>query len=78
MGPGRNKLYSRIPYNVLMNTATAPTHSPLEGFVRDYADVTGGVWDEIEPQVYDLLSASRKCAWPNCDRKAPCACRSAS
>jgi hypothetical protein len=33
----------------------APTHSPLEGFVRDYVDVTGGVWDEIEPQVYDLL-----------------------
>src|SRR5450755_4452669 len=30
-------------------------HSPLEAFVRDYADVMGGVWDEIEPQVYDLL-----------------------
>jgi hypothetical protein len=39
--------------NVIVETATA--HSPLEGFVRDYADVTGGVWDEIEPQVYDLL-----------------------
>ena len=36
-----------------MEAATA--QSPLEGFVRDYADVSGGVWDEIEPQVYDLL-----------------------
>src|ERR1019366_472408 len=35
--------------------ATAAVHSPLEAFVRDYVDVTGGVWDEIEPQVYDLL-----------------------
>jgi hypothetical protein len=38
-----------------MEVATATPHSPLEGFVRDYADVTGGVWDEVEPQVYDLL-----------------------
>ncbi len=29
--------------------------SPLEGFLRDYLDTTGGVWDEIEPQVYDVL-----------------------
>lgn len=29
--------------------------STLEQFVRDYVEVTGGVWDEIEPQVYDLL-----------------------
>lgn len=29
--------------------------SNLESFVRDYVEVTGGVWDEIEPQVYDLL-----------------------
>ncbi|MFV2069427.1 MAG: hypothetical protein ACC645_20885, partial [Pirellulales bacterium] len=28
---------------------------PLEAFVRDYMDVTGGLWDEVEPQVYDLL-----------------------
>ena len=33
----------------------AAVHSPLEAFVRDYVDVTGGVWDELEPQVYDLL-----------------------
>ncbi len=29
--------------------------SPLEQFVRDYVDAREGVWDEIEPQVYDLL-----------------------
>jgi len=28
---------------------------PLEAFVRDYIDLAGGVWDEVEPQVYDLL-----------------------
>ncbi len=37
--------------------ATAAVHSPLEEFVRDYVDVTGGVWDEVEPQVYDLMLA---------------------
>jgi hypothetical protein len=29
--------------------------SPLETFVRDYVEVTGGVWEEVEPQVYDVL-----------------------
>jgi hypothetical protein len=29
--------------------------SPLEAFLRDYAEITGGVWDEVEPQVYDLM-----------------------
>jgi hypothetical protein len=29
--------------------------SPLEEFVRDYLEVAGGVWDEVEPQVYDVL-----------------------
>ena len=29
--------------------------SPLEQFVRAYLEGTGGVWDEIEPQVYDVL-----------------------
>jgi len=28
---------------------------PLERFVRDYAESAGGAWDEVEPQVYDLL-----------------------
>jgi hypothetical protein len=29
--------------------------SPLEQFIRDYAEACGGAWEEIEPQVYDLL-----------------------
>jgi hypothetical protein len=29
--------------------------SPLEAFLRAYLDAAGGVWDEIEPQVYDVL-----------------------
>ena len=29
--------------------------SPLEQFVRDYVEARDGMWDEIEPQVYDLL-----------------------
>lgn len=30
-------------------------HSPLEAFLRDYAEVVGGLWEEVEPQVYDLM-----------------------
>lgn len=35
----------------------APPDGPpgLEGFVRRYADAVGGTWEEVEPQVYDLL-----------------------
>ena len=29
--------------------------SPLEAFLRDYAEVVGGLWEEVEPQVYDLM-----------------------
>lgn len=29
--------------------------APLEQFVRDYVEARDGAWDEIEPQVYDLL-----------------------
>lgn len=29
--------------------------TPLERFVRDYAESAGGAWEQIEPQVYDLL-----------------------
>jgi hypothetical protein len=29
--------------------------SPLEEFVRDYAETAGGAWDEVEKGVYDLL-----------------------
>lgn len=34
--------------------ALHPLH-PLERFVREYVEQAGGVWEEIEPQVYDLL-----------------------
>jgi hypothetical protein len=41
------------------------THaSPLEDFVRDYTETAGGAWDEIEPQVYDvLLPGAAGAAW---------------
>ncbi len=39
--------------DVFEDTSTA--QSGLELFVRDYVEAVGGVWDEIEPQVYDLL-----------------------
>src|SRR5689334_1526420 len=35
--------------------ADLPEVSPLERFVRDYAEEAGGAWEELEPQVYDLL-----------------------
>lgn len=31
----------------------------LEQFLRDYTEAAGGVWDEIEPQVYDVLWADQ-------------------
>ncbi len=34
--------------------------SPLEAFLRDYAEVSGGLWDEVEPQVYDLMLPNRE------------------
>src|SRR2546421_1991728 len=40
---------------VIAEPESSTGRSPLEDFLRDYVDVTGGVWDEIEPQVYDLL-----------------------
>ncbi|GIW92578.1 MAG: hypothetical protein KatS3mg110_0619 [Pirellulaceae bacterium] len=40
-----------------MTAVTENQRTPLEQFVRDYLEVTGGVWDEIEPQVYDVLVA---------------------
>jgi hypothetical protein len=36
-------------------TASGEKLSPLEQFVRSYLETTGGVWDEVEPQVYDVL-----------------------
>jgi hypothetical protein len=38
-----------------MSDAPEVPRSPLESFLRDYVETVGGVWDEIEPQVYDLL-----------------------
>lgn len=34
---------------------THGTSSPLEDFVLAYVEETGGVWEDVEPQVYDLL-----------------------
>ncbi|HEV8058242.1 MAG TPA: hypothetical protein VGP68_00085 [Gemmataceae bacterium] len=33
----------------------ASTVSPLESFLREYLDKTGGIWEEVEPQVYDMV-----------------------
>ncbi len=33
---------------------------PLEAFLREYLDAAGGVWEEVEPQVYDAL-------WPDAE-----------
>ena len=41
---------------------TGSSSSPLEEFLRDYAEVTGGMWDQVEPQVYDLLLPGREAA----------------
>jgi hypothetical protein len=30
--------------------------SPLEQFIRDFAEAVNGAWDEIEPRVYDVLT----------------------
>ena len=32
-----------------------PALSPLELFIREYLDKTGGVWEEVEPQLYDVV-----------------------
>ena len=32
--------------------------SPLEDFVREYVETVGGDWDDVEPQVYDVLLPS--------------------
>ncbi len=38
-----------------MTGGPAALESPLEQFLRDYLEQGGGVWDEVEPQVYDVL-----------------------
>src|SRR5260370_30733105 len=47
----------------LIRSAEA-SRSPLEGFLRDYVETIGGDWDEVEPQVYDLLLPSQQDASP--------------
>ena len=48
---------SRRPPTMSLDHIGAPSESPspLEQFLRDYAEATGGMWDEVEPQVYDLM-----------------------
>ena len=38
-----------------MTRITTQPFSPLEQFLRDYIEARDGVWDEIEPSVYDAL-----------------------
>src|SRR5580698_1358417 len=38
-----------------MDTGTEAGLSPLELFIREYLDKTGGVWEEVEPQLYDVV-----------------------
>jgi hypothetical protein len=45
------------------DSATLGTSSPLEDFLSRYAEVTGGVWDEVEPQVYDLMLPVSQSGW---------------
>jgi hypothetical protein len=47
-------MQNTAPTSFLTNRAPRPLQ-PLEAFLRDYAEQAGGVWDEIEPLVYDLL-----------------------
>ncbi|MBI1903219.1 MAG: hypothetical protein HYS13_19125 [Planctomycetia bacterium] len=35
------------------------SENPLEGFLRSYLETAEGDWDEVEPQVYDVLLPSR-------------------
>ena len=59
-------------------TTSGPSHTPLEEFLRAYAEVVGGVWDEVEPQVYDLMLPAaarrgrrRSCASSSIPRRFP-------
>jgi hypothetical protein len=47
---------------VEVEMSTEAPLSPLEGFVRDYVEVLGGAWQEVEPQVYDVLLPSAEAA----------------
>ena len=39
----------------IANRLSATPLTPIEQFLRDYLEARGGMWDEIEPQVYDVL-----------------------
>lgn len=39
----------------VVNRISRSSFSPIEQFLRDYVAARGGMWDEIEPQVYDVL-----------------------
>jgi hypothetical protein len=41
-----------------MELTASPRRSPLELFLRDYVAAREGEWDEIEPQVYDVMMES--------------------
>src|SRR4051794_24860358 len=58
--PIREPLHPRRAVEAMNDSSTGLplARSPLEEFLRDYAEVTGGVWDEVEPQVYDVLLPS--------------------
>ena len=43
---------------------TPGTQPPLQAFLRDYLDVAGGAWDEVEPDVYDVLLPGDAAAEP--------------
>jgi hypothetical protein len=43
-----------IAVNATDSDAPRPP-SPLEAFLRDYLETVGGAWDEVEPEVYDVL-----------------------
>ena len=47
---------------------TTPAVNPLEDFLRDYVETIGGAWEEVEPQVYDLLTPA---APPTAEGDAP-------
>ncbi len=38
-----------------MHPPDSPQVSPLESFLRGYLETVGGAWDEVEPDVYDVL-----------------------
>jgi hypothetical protein len=41
-----------------VNRISRSSFSPIEQFLRDYVVARGGAWDELEPQVYDVLIES--------------------